>query len=91
MWGFLAGLYLALAVYPYVEEWLARRADKMRLADLRSNFRAGRRWDAVKGQWENREKGAMTPRERKDMKWIVAAAAIAAASLFVAGTVIGWH
>jgi hypothetical protein len=33
----------------------------------------------------------MTPRERRDMRWIIAAFAIVLLGVVVAGTVIGWR
>ena len=32
MWGFLIGLYIALIIYPYLQEWRQRRVDKASLA-----------------------------------------------------------
>jgi hypothetical protein len=51
MWGFLLGIYLAYALYPFVYEWQQRRLNKRRLRTMRENFAKGRRWDTVKGQW----------------------------------------
>ena len=51
MWGFLIGLYIAMIVYPFYEEWQQRRADKNRLAKMRMYHAAGRRFDVAKGQW----------------------------------------
>jgi hypothetical protein len=51
MWGFLLGIYLAYALYPFVYEWQQRRLNKRRLRVMRENFAKGRRWDTVKGQW----------------------------------------
>jgi hypothetical protein len=51
MWGFLIGLYLAMLIYPFLEEWEQRQADKRRLAKMREHHARGRRWDATKGQW----------------------------------------
>ena len=51
MWGFLTGLYIAMMIYPYVDEWQRHRADKARLAKMRAKFAAGRQWDPIKGQW----------------------------------------
>jgi hypothetical protein len=51
MWGFLIGLYLAMLIYPFIEEWQQRRADKGRLAKMREYHATGRRWDVTKGQW----------------------------------------
>jgi predicted PurR-regulated permease PerM len=31
MWGFLIGLYIAILIYPFFEEWQQRRVDKRRL------------------------------------------------------------
>ena len=50
MWGFLIGLYIAMIVYPFVEEWQQRRADNRRLAKMRAHHATGRRWDVTKGQ-----------------------------------------
>jgi hypothetical protein len=51
MWGFLIGLYIAMLIYPFFEEWQQRRADKKRLAKMRTHHATGRRWDVTKGQW----------------------------------------
>jgi hypothetical protein len=51
MWGFLIGLYLAMIIYPIIEEWQQRRADKKRLAQMRTHHAMGHRWDVAKGQW----------------------------------------
>jgi hypothetical protein len=51
MWGFLIGLYIAMIVYPFYEEWQQRRVDKRRLAKMRMYHATGRRFDAAKGQW----------------------------------------
>jgi hypothetical protein len=51
MWGFWLGIYLALALYPFVYEWQQRRLNKSRLRTMRENFAKGRRWDTAKGQW----------------------------------------
>jgi hypothetical protein len=47
MWGFLIGLYLAMLIYPFIEEWQQRRADKGRLAKMREYHATGRRWDVT--------------------------------------------
>ena len=49
--GFLIGLYIAMLIYPFFEEWQQRRADKKRLAKMRTHHATGRRWDVTKGQW----------------------------------------
>jgi hypothetical protein len=51
MWGFLIGLYIAMIIYPFLEEWKQRRVDKERLAKMREHHATGRRWDVAKGQW----------------------------------------
>ena len=51
MWGFLIGLYIALIIYPYLQEWRQRRADKSSLAKLRKHRAAGHQSDVRKGQW----------------------------------------
>jgi hypothetical protein len=51
MWGILIGLYLAMMVYPFIEEWQQRRADKNHLARMRAHNATGRHWDVAKGQW----------------------------------------
>jgi predicted PurR-regulated permease PerM len=50
MWGFLIGLYLAMIMYPFLEEWQQGQADKRRLAKMREQHARGRRWDATKGE-----------------------------------------
>jgi hypothetical protein len=49
MWGFLIGLYIAILIYPFFEEWQQRRVDKRRLRKMREHFAMGRRWDVTKG------------------------------------------
>jgi hypothetical protein len=51
VWGFLIGLYMAMLIYPVIEEWRQRRADRQRLANMRARHATGRRWDVAKGQW----------------------------------------
>ena len=51
MWGFLIGLYIALIIYPYLQERRQRRVDKASLAKMRKHHSAGHRWDVRKGQW----------------------------------------
>jgi hypothetical protein len=51
MWGFLIGLYIALIIYPYLQEWQQRRANKASLAKMRKHHAAGHQWDVRKGQW----------------------------------------
>ena len=51
MWGFLIGLYVALIVYPYLQEWREHRINKARLAKMRKQHAAGHQWDVRKGQW----------------------------------------
>jgi hypothetical protein len=51
MWGFLLGIYLAYALYPYFYEWRQRRLNNDRLKKMREDFAKGRRWDVTKGQW----------------------------------------
>jgi predicted PurR-regulated permease PerM len=50
MWGFLIGLYLAIIIYPLLEEWRQRQSDKRRLTKMREHHARGRRWDSTKGQ-----------------------------------------
>jgi hypothetical protein len=50
MWGFLIGFYLAMMIYPFLEEWQQHQADKRRLAKMREHHAKGRRWDTTKGQ-----------------------------------------
>jgi hypothetical protein len=51
MWGFLIGLYIAVIIYPLIEEWQQQRANKAALANMRRHNAKGHRWDATKGQW----------------------------------------
>jgi hypothetical protein len=51
VWGFLIGLYIAMIIYPFFEEWQQRRIDKGRLAKMRAHQAAGRRCDVAKCQW----------------------------------------
>ena len=50
MWGFLIGLYLAMLIYPFLEEWQQRQSDKKRLAKMREHHARGNRWDTTKGE-----------------------------------------
>ena len=51
VWGFLIGLYIAVIIYPFIEEWQQKRANKSALADMRRHSAMGHRWDTTKGQW----------------------------------------
>jgi hypothetical protein len=51
MWGFLIGLYLAMVICPFLEEWQQHRCDKERLAKMRAHRATGGRSDVTKGQW----------------------------------------
>ena len=51
MWGFLIGLYIAMLIYPFFEEWQQRRVNKERLAKMRMHHASGRRFDVTKRQW----------------------------------------
>ena len=51
MWGVLVGLYIVVIIYPFIEEWQQKRADKSALANMRRHSGLGHRWDATKGQW----------------------------------------
>jgi hypothetical protein len=53
MWGFLIGLYIAVLIYPFIEEWQQRRIDRSRLAKMRAHHATGHRWDVTKGQWSD--------------------------------------
>jgi len=55
MWGFFVGVTLAFVLYSFYEEWQQRRVDKKRLADMRKDFKVGRRFDVTKGQWSDRD------------------------------------
>ena len=51
MWGFLIGLYIAVIIYPFSEEWLEKRANKTALEKMRRHSAMGHLWDPTKGQW----------------------------------------
>jgi hypothetical protein len=51
MWGFLIGLYIAVIIYPYLQEWQQRRANKAALARMRKHHALHHQWDVRKGQW----------------------------------------
>ena len=34
MWGFLIGVYIAVLIYPFIEEWQEGRTDKERLGRM---------------------------------------------------------
>jgi hypothetical protein len=53
MWGFLIGLYIAMIIYPLVDEWQQRAIDKKRLANMRRHHALGHRWDVAKGRWSD--------------------------------------
>jgi hypothetical protein len=52
-WGFLIGLYIALIIYPLIEDWRQRRANKAALKRMRMHHALHHRWDATKGEWTN--------------------------------------
>src|ERR1700692_2936582 len=51
MWGFLIGLYIAVIIYPFIEEWLEKRANKSALEKMRRHSAMGHLWEPTKGQW----------------------------------------
>lgn len=51
MWGILIGLYIAVIIYPFIEEWQQKRADQSALANMRRHSAMGHRWDPTKGRW----------------------------------------
>jgi hypothetical protein len=51
MWGFLIGLYLAVLIYPFIEERQQRKIEKEQLTRMRAHHASGHRWDVAKGQW----------------------------------------
>jgi hypothetical protein len=51
MWEIFAGIALWAILYPMTQEWLQRRTDKKRLADMRKHFSMRHQWDALKGRW----------------------------------------
>jgi hypothetical protein len=51
MWGFLIGLYIAMIIYPFLEEWQQHRIDKTRRESMRMHHAKGHRFDVAKGQW----------------------------------------
>ena len=53
MWGFLIGLYIAVIVYPFVEDWQQQRANKAALGRMRMHHALGHRWDVAKGEWSD--------------------------------------
>jgi hypothetical protein len=55
MGEFLIGLYIAMLIYPFIEEWQQGRADKQRLGRIGVDHAAGRQWDVAKGQWMDRD------------------------------------
>jgi len=54
MWGFLIGLYIAVIIYPFIEDWRQQRANKATLAKMRRHSAMGHQWDATKGQWADK-------------------------------------
>jgi hypothetical protein len=53
MWGFLIGLYIVLIIYPFIEEWQQKRANKAALGRMRKHHALHHRWDVAKGQWSD--------------------------------------
>jgi hypothetical protein len=51
MWGVLVGLYIVVIIYPFIEEWQQKRANKSALTNMRRHSALGHRWDPAKGQW----------------------------------------
>ncbi len=41
MWGFLIGLYIAVIIYPFIEEWQEQRSNKAALANMRRHNAKG--------------------------------------------------
>ena len=55
MWGFLIGLYLAMMIYPFLEEWQQHQADNRRLAKMREHHAKAVAGTRPKGnRWMNR-------------------------------------
>ena len=52
--GFLIGLYVAVIIYPFIEKWQQKRANKAALANMRRHNAMGHQWDATKGQWADK-------------------------------------
>jgi hypothetical protein len=52
LWEIAIGIYIAVAIYPFFEEWRQRRVDKGRLANMRRHSALGHRWDVSKGEWK---------------------------------------
>ena len=53
MWGFLIGLYIAVMLYPFIEDWQQQRANKAALGRMRMHHALGHRWDVAKGEWSD--------------------------------------
>jgi len=51
MWGVLVGLYIVVIIYPFIEEWQQKRANKSALANMRRQSAMRHQWDRTKGQW----------------------------------------
>jgi hypothetical protein len=53
MWEILIGIYIALTIYQFFEEWWQRTIDKGRLAKMRRHSALGHQWDVAKGEWKD--------------------------------------
>jgi hypothetical protein len=51
MWGVFAGIGIWCALYPWITEWLERRAAQKALAEMRSRSKRGHQWDTLRGRW----------------------------------------
>jgi hypothetical protein len=60
MWGILIVLYIAVIIYPFIEEWQQKRADQSALANMRRHSAMGHRWTRPKVSGSTRSR-ALTP------------------------------
>jgi hypothetical protein len=46
-----AGIGIWFAIYPFIADWLERRAARKALADMRARSKQKHPWDALRGEW----------------------------------------
>jgi hypothetical protein len=51
MWGVFAGIGIWFAIYPFIADWLERRAARKALADMRALSKQKHPWDVLRGDW----------------------------------------
>ena len=51
MWGVFAGIGVWCVLYPWITEWLDRRAALKALAEMRLHSKQKHQWDPLRGRW----------------------------------------